>query len=147
MRAKYSPRKSATLYIPNGNAVAGTDNANNRAASLSTEDTAAPLPGVAGGENARMSAQRSPNVAQAILLGGAAAQLGLSLLVTIYLARALSPAAFGFFSLVGSIFILARKILDPGFNDVAARDIAHQSQRERPILEGLMAYRRVAGIA
>lgn len=92
-------------------------------------------------------AHRSPNVAQATLLLGAVAQLGLSLLITIYLARVLSPAAFGFFSLVGTTFILARKILDPGFSDVAARDIARQPQRERPILEGLMAYRRVAGIA
>lgn len=88
---------------------------------------------------------RSPNRAQAILLVGAAAQLGLSLLITIYLARVLSPAAFGFFSLVGSTLILARKFLDPGFGDVAARDVARDAQRERPILEGLMAYRRVAG--
>ncbi len=126
--------------------MAGTDNANNRAAGLSTQDTAAVLPGVGGGGNARTSVRHSPNVAQAILLGGAAAQLGLSLLITIYLARALSPAAFGFFSLIATTFILARKILDPGFGDVAARDIASQPQRERPILEGLMAYRRAAGI-
>ena len=72
-------------------------------------------------------------------------QLGLALLITIYLARVLSPAAFGFFSLVGTIFILARKFLDLGLSNVAARDIAHDPRRERPILEGMMAYRRVAG--
>ncbi len=58
----------------------------------------------------------------------------------------LSPAAFGFFSLVGTIFILARKFLDLGLSNVAARDIAQDSRRERPILEGMMAYRRTAGV-
>ncbi len=92
------------------------------------------------------ASRRSPNVAQAVLLGSAAAQLGLTLLVTIYLARVLSPAAFGFFTLVGTIFILARKFLDLGLSNVAARDIAHDARRERPILEGMMAYRRAAGV-
>jgi len=90
--------------------------------------------------------RRSPSVAQAVLLGGAVTQLGLALLITIYLARILSPAAFGFFSLVSTIFILARKFLDLGLSNVAARDIAADAKRERPILEGMMAYRRVAGI-
>lgn len=90
--------------------------------------------------------RRSPNVAQAVLLGSALTQLGLALVVTIYLARVLSPAAFGFFSLVGTIFVLARKFLDLGLSNVAARDIAHDARRERLILEGMMAYRRVAGV-
>lgn len=90
--------------------------------------------------------RRSPSVAQAVLLGSALGQLVLALVITIYLARVLSPAAFGFFSLVGTIFILARKFLDLGLSNVAARDVAQDPQRERPILEGMMAYRRVAGI-
>src|SRR5215467_1017167 len=89
--------------------------------------------------------RRSPSVAQATLLGSAVGQLGLALLVTIFLARVLTPAAFGFFSLVGTIFILARKFLDLGLSNVAARDIAHDRRRERPILEGMMAYRGIAG--
>ena len=99
------------------------------------EPSSAPRPG------------RSPNTAQAVLLGSAGAQLGLALLITIYLARVLSPAAFGFFALVGTIFVLARKFLDLGLGSVAARDIARDAQRERPILEGTMAYRRAAGLA
>ena len=95
---------------------------------------------------ARGLRRRSPNVAQAVLLGSAASQLCLALLTTIYLARALSPSAFGFFSLVGTVFILSRKFLDLGLGNVAARDIAREPQRERPILEGLMAYRRAAGV-
>ncbi|HLI62752.1 MAG TPA: oligosaccharide flippase family protein [Terriglobales bacterium] len=90
--------------------------------------------------------RRSPNVAQAVLLASALAQLGLALAITIYLARVLSPAAFGFFALVSTIFILARKFLDLGLGSVAAREIAAEARRERPILEGMMAYRRAAGL-
>jgi O-antigen/teichoic acid export membrane protein len=97
-------------------------------------------------EPVRLEVRHSPNIAQAVLLGSAAAQLTLALLITIYLARVLSPAAFGFFSLVGTIFILARKFLDLGMGNVASRDVARHPQRERPILEGMMAYRRVAGV-
>lgn len=89
---------------------------------------------------------RSPHVAQAVLLSSALGQLGLALVITIYLGRVLSPSAFGFFSLVGTIFIVARKILDLGLSNVAARDIARDPRRERPILEGMMAYRRAAGV-
>jgi len=89
---------------------------------------------------------RSPHVAQLILLGGTLSQLGLALLITIYLARVLTPADFGFFSLVATVFILARKFLDLGLSNVATRDIADDTRRERPILEGMMAYRRVAGV-
>ena len=92
------------------------------------------------------SARRSPSIAQAILLGSALGQLGLALVITVFLARVLTPADFGFFSLVGTIFILARKFLDLGLSNVAARDVAHDPQRERPILEGMMAYRRVIGL-
>ncbi len=91
--------------------------------------------------------RRSPNVAQAVLFASALAQMGIALLITIYLARVLSPAAFGFFSLVGTILILARRFLDLGLSNVAARDIAEDARRERPILEGMMAFRRVAGVA
>ena len=90
--------------------------------------------------------RRSPNAAQAVLLGSAFAQLAIALLITIYLARELSPAAFGFFSLVSTIFILARKFLDLGLSNVAARETTRDPERERPILEGLMAYRRAAGV-
>ena len=76
-----------------------------------------------------------------MLLGSTFAQLAIALLITIFLARELSPAAFGFFSLVGTIFILARKFLDLGLSNVAAREATRNPERERSILEGLMAYR------
>jgi O-antigen/teichoic acid export membrane protein len=121
----------------------GKDHSPKAALQRADRDRAAALePGSAAAAQLR----GSPSIAQAVLLGSALGQLGLALLVTIYLARELSPAAFGFFSLVGTIFILARKFLDLGLSNVAARDIAHDPRRERPILEGLMAYRRVAGV-
>ena len=130
--------------------MAGTDNvnstiANSRTAGERLADTATGSASDAG-YRIILPSGRSPNVAQAVLLGSALAQMGLALLITIYLARVLSPGAFGFFSLVGAIFILARKFLDLGLSNVAARDIAGDARRERPILEGLMAYRRVAGL-
>jgi polysaccharide transporter, PST family len=94
---------------------------------------------------AGVNSRRSPNVAQVVLLASSLGQLAIALLITVYLARVLSPAAFGFFSLVGTIFILARKFLDLGLGNVAARDIAQDPARERPILEGMMAYRRATG--
>jgi O-antigen/teichoic acid export membrane protein len=116
-------------------------------------DSAATIPATAPtsasdpGYRITLPTRRSPNVSQAVLLSSAVAQMGLALLITIYLARVLTPAAFGFFALVGTIFVLARKFLDLGLSNVAARDIAGDAQRERPILEGMMAYRRVAGVA
>jgi O-antigen/teichoic acid export membrane protein len=90
--------------------------------------------------------RRSPNAAQAVLLSSSLVQLGIALLTTVYLARVLPPSAFGFFALVGTIFILARQFLDLGLSNVAAREIAREPDRERSILEGMMAYRRVAGL-
>ena len=130
----------------------GTGNDNRLTAATSQDsgtssvaDDAVPLSASDPGYRITLPARRSPNVAQAVLLGSTIAQLGLALLITVYLARVLSPAAFGFFSLVGTIFILARKFLDLGLSNVAARDIAHDATRERPILEGMMAYRRAVG--
>jgi O-antigen/teichoic acid export membrane protein len=124
-----------------GSASAARDSASNGAAPI--QPSFAPDPDYRTASPAR----RSPNVAQAVLLGSTFAQLAIALLITIYLARELSPAAFGFFSLVGTIFILARKFLDLGLSNVVARETTRNPERERPILEGMMAYRRVAGIA
>ena len=88
------------------------------------------------------------NTAQAVLLGSALGQLGVALLVTIYLARVLSPAAFGFFSLVGTSFHPC-----PGsFSTSGSVMLPHATLRmihggSSPILEGMMAYRRAAGVA
>jgi O-antigen/teichoic acid export membrane protein len=133
------------------------ENDHNSGTAPSRHSNAGPtVPAVASGEPPSASdagyriiipTRRSPNVAQAVLLGSALGQLVLALAITIYLARALSPTAFGFFALVSTILILARKFLDLGLGSVAAREIATDAQRERPILEGMMAYRRAVGLA
>lgn len=120
---------------------------------MQTRDNSQPpttIPALAAsdaGYRITLPTRRSPNVAQAVLLGSALGQLVLALAITIYLARVLSPAAFGFFVLVSTILILARKFLDLGLGSVAAREIAVDPQRERPVLEGMMAYRRAVGLA
>ena len=120
-----------------GSSAKGAASVTRTADALSSPDSG---PGPAG------QTRRSPNVAQAVLLGSSLAQLGIALLTTIYLARVLPPSAFGFFALVGTIFILARQFLDLGLSNVAAREIAREPERERSILEGMMAYRRAAGV-
>lgn len=117
-----------------------------RARSAPVSDAPPPLAPADAGYGITLPTRRSPSVAQAVLLGSAIGQLCLALIITMYLARVLSAAAFGFFALVGTIFILARKFLDLGLSNVAARDIAADRRRERPILEGLMGYRRVVGV-
>ncbi len=109
-------------------------------------DPGAALSATDAGYRIALPPRRSPNAAQAVLLGSTLAQLILALLITVYLARYLSPSGFGFFSLVSTIFILARKFLDLGLSNVAARETARDPARERPILEGMMAYRRLAGV-
>jgi len=131
--------------------MAGTDHDDRKATPALADTDATALAGppvTASASDYRLDLPplRNSTAAQAILLAGTLAQLGLALLITIYLARVLTPADFGFFSLVATIFILARKFLDLGLSNVAARDIADDIRRERPILEGMMAYRRVAGI-
>ena len=131
--------------------MAGTDNHGREATPTPSDDDTsaiAHLPVTASDPDYRIQLPplRSPHVAQLVLLGGTLSQLALALLITIYLARVLTAADFGFFSLVATIFILARKFLDLGLSNVAARDIADDTRRERPILEGMMAYRRVAGV-
>src|ERR1700744_2309591 len=88
--------------------------------------------GITSASGARISG-RSPNVAQAVLLASTIAQLVITLLITIYLARELSAAAFGFFSLVGTTLILARNFLDMGMSNIAAREITRDRARERPL--------------
>jgi O-antigen/teichoic acid export membrane protein len=120
---------------------------NPRASEIDAASSAEAVRTPNAGAGSKSSGRRSPNVAQATLLGSSLTQLGTALLVTIYLARELSPAAFGFFSLVGTILTLARKFLDLGLSNIAAREVTRQPERERPILEGMMAYRRAVGVA
>jgi O-antigen/teichoic acid export membrane protein len=84
---------------------------------------------------------------QIVLLGSHGIQLSLSLVVTVVLGRHLTDDAFGFFALVGTVFALAAFALDGGMGSVAVREIGRNPHRERALLEGLVAWRRLVGVA
>lgn len=88
----------------------------------------------------------SARSSQLFVVLGFAVHLGLGLALTILLGRHLSAQDFGFFALVTALFAFARDAMDLGTTAVAARDIPRQPELERPLLEGLMAWRRLVGI-
>lgn len=80
---------------------------------------------------------------QAVLLGAVAGRLLISLIITVLLARILSPADYGFFAFVSAILIMAHDLVDLGTGNVAARESARDPGRERLILESLLGGRRI----
>lgn len=95
------------------------------------------------------SLTRSKNTAtrsQLVLIGVTLTKLCISLLITILLGRILDPGEFGFFSLVNTIFIVSRDLLDLGTGNVAAREIARNFRKEEAVLESLLGWRAVLGI-
>lgn len=88
----------------------------------------------------------SVTASQGILLGAFVVRMGLALGITTLLGRSLSPAHFGFYALVATFFFLAHVLLDLGTGSVAVREIAKEPVRERPVLEGLVGWRRLVGL-
>lgn len=84
-------------------------------------------------------------LSQLILLLGFIAHLGLGLLLTVILGRALAPESFGFFALVASLYAFAREATDLGTTSTAAREMRREPDMERGLIEGLYAWRRVVG--
>jgi O-antigen/teichoic acid export membrane protein len=80
-----------------------------------------------------------------ILLLSYAGRVILGVALTALLGRSLTPEAFGFFTLVSTIYLVAQTALDLGSGLIAVRDIGRDPARERPLLEGLMALRQVSG--
>jgi O-antigen/teichoic acid export membrane protein len=89
----------------------------------------------------------SPSRGQAVLLGAYVGRVVIGLALTAVLGRALSPDSFGFFTFVATIYLCAQSILDLGSGVLAVRTIVREPLRERPLLEGLMGWRLVAGFA
>lgn len=84
---------------------------------------------------------------QIILLAASVGRLLLSLIITVFLARILSPADYGFFAFVSAILVMAHDLVDLGTGNVTAREVARNPGRERPILESLLGGRRfISGI-
>lgn len=83
----------------------------------------------------------SPARSQAILLALHVSRVGLWIAITAVIGRALSAGDFGFFSLVAGLYATAEAVLDLGGGSLATREIARDPGRERPLLEGLLAWR------
>jgi O-antigen/teichoic acid export membrane protein len=84
---------------------------------------------------------------QVVLMAGYGVRLLLAFGITAVVGRATDPDAFGFFTLVGTIFLLAHYLFDVGTAGVVVREIARQPDRERRLLESMMGWRRLSGSA
>ena len=82
---------------------------------------------------------------QTVLSAGHTARLGLAFGLIVLLGRILEPSDLGFYTLVGTLFFLAHVALDSGTGALAAREIARDPERERPLVEGLLGWRRLVG--
>ena len=95
----------------------------------------------------RTAQPRSASRSQVVLLTGFGTRLLVALFITSLLGRALGPDTFGYFTLIGTVLFLAHVVFDAGTGSLAMREIARHRERERPLLEGLMAWRRTSGSA
>ncbi len=82
---------------------------------------------------------------QALLALGLGSRLIVATFLTGLVGRACSAEDFGFFAWVGTIFFVAHLVFDLGTSSIAVREIARAPERERPVLEGLLAWRRLWG--
>jgi O-antigen/teichoic acid export membrane protein len=82
---------------------------------------------------------------QAILLGGYLSRLTMGLGITAIVGRTLDPDEFAFFTLLATIFFLSHLLFDLGTGSVVAREIVRHPEREQPLLEGMMGWRRFSG--
>lgn len=82
---------------------------------------------------------------QLIILSSNVLRLALSLVLTILLGRVLSPADFGFYGLVITLFVIARELMDFGSGSLAVREIALSPDREKSTLETLVGLRVIVG--
>ncbi|MCP5348441.1 MAG: oligosaccharide flippase family protein [Gammaproteobacteria bacterium] len=78
---------------------------------------------------------------QFILVSANLLKLMLSLIATVFLGRVLSPADFGFFSLITGLLAFCYTISDLGSNDIVTREISANQDLEKPLLESLMLLR------
>lgn len=81
---------------------------------------------------------------QVVLLGGYLGRLVIALAVTAVVGRSGSDA-FAFFTLVGTMFYMVHLLFDLGTGSVVVREITRHPERERPLLEGMMGWRRLSG--
>ena len=83
--------------------------------------------------------QASANVtkSQSILFFATILRLFVSFALTIILGRYLMPAHYGFFTLINTLFIISRDLLDLGMGNIAARESIISPSKERNVIEYL----------
>ncbi len=91
--------------------------------------------------------KRTPAWNQAILLAAVALRMVLGLALTFVLGRFLSPASFGDFALVATVFGFAREFTEIGTGNVAVRAAAQEHADERGVLEHLLGLRLILCLA
>ncbi|MGV8932436.1 MAG: oligosaccharide flippase family protein [Luteimonas sp.] len=109
-------------------------------------DTGICEPGTGGGPDPILDSRPAVARSQAFLLLAQLARVVLFLLVTRQLGRAMSPADFGFFALVSTMFVLALEVMDMGSTAVVTRQVAQQPWMERELLEALLGWRRLVAL-
>jgi len=84
---------------------------------------------------------------QAVLAISFVGRIVLALAMTWIIGRKLPADEFGFFALIGAIYYIGHEIMNLGLVSVSVREIVRDPTRERPLLEGLLMWRRLCGVA
>jgi O-antigen/teichoic acid export membrane protein len=90
-------------------------------------------------------ASRRVVTSQLVIAAAEAIRFGLLLYLTAVLGRELSPADFGFVTLVPAIYLVAHVVLDLGTGALISRESVRSPGRERPLLEAALFVRGIAG--
>ncbi len=89
----------------------------------------------------RLRPKATPEWSQLVMLAATGSRMLLSVGLTILVGRSLSPAEFGGFALIATVFGLAHEFTDMGTGNVAVRAAARARSNERTILEQLLGLR------
>lgn len=90
-------------------------------------------------------ASRKVTRSQVVIAATEAIRFALLLYFTSTLGRSLSPADFGFVTLVPTIYLFAHVVLDLGTGALIARESVRRPERERPLLEAALFVRAATG--
>ena len=88
-----------------------------------------------------LTSHRSPLSSQRIIFFGFVFRLITAIIITATLGRILDPKDYGYFSLVATLVVVIREILDLGVGNLVSREIVKNPEREQFIIEGLMGWR------
>ena len=88
-----------------------------------------------------LASHRSPLSSQRIIFFGFVFRVVTSIIIIATLGRILEPQDYGYFSLVATLVVVIRELLDLGVGNLVTREIVKNPEREQSIVEGLMGWR------